>query len=298
VRAALLSENIRALSTLDAGTALLFRQAGLTLTPAESLVQRVCGLLDGGGIASHERAAAALYGIVKQCWGVVNKAFLTNTPISEGDIRHQMLSEMDKLGLETEGSPIVAAGEHTAMAHYDFAGEGALFRRGDVIQFDLWAREKDAVWADISWAGVFDTAPAPAVAKAWDALTDAREAVVACIEARLAAGERPTGAMLDDLARRRLEAAGYAAAIAHRTGHGIDTECHGVGVNLDAHEFPDGRRLLDGACFSIEPGLYFEKERPAFGLRTEINMWISDGKGTVSGGERQRALLTCGGDIG
>jgi Xaa-Pro aminopeptidase len=208
-----------------------------------------------------------------------------------------MLSEMSKLGLETEGRPIVAAGAHTALAHYEFDGDGAAFQRGDVIQFDLWAREKDAVWADISWAGVFDTQPSPAVSAAWNALVDAREAVVACIDTRLAAGERPTGAMLDDLARRRLQAAGYGAAIAHRTGHAIDTACHGSGVNLDAHEFPDGRRLLDGSCFSIEPGLYFEREKPAFGLRTEINMWVFAGKGTVSGGERQRRLLTCGGGV-
>ena len=58
----------------------------------------------------------------------------------------------------------------------------------------------------------------------------------------------------------------------HRTGHGIDTNCHGSGVNLDGVEFPDNRKILPGSCFSIEPGIYLKD----FGMRTEINMYLTN----------------------
>jgi Xaa-Pro aminopeptidase len=58
-------------------------------------------------------------------------------------------------------------------------------------------------------------------------------------------------------------------------------------VNLDSVEFPDRRPLGEGACFSIEPGVYMED----FGMRTEIDAYIRGGRLIVSGGERQRSLL-------
>jgi hypothetical protein len=54
-------------------------------------------------------------------------------------------------------------------------------------------------------------------------------------------------------------------------------------------EFPDDRLLIDGACFSVEPGLYFGH----FGLRTEIDAYIRSGRVIVSGGEIQRKILLC-----
>jgi Xaa-Pro aminopeptidase len=54
-------------------------------------------------------------------------------------------------------------------------------------------------------------------------------------------------------------------------------------------EFPDSRPLLEGSCFSLEPGLYFTD----FGLRTEIDVYITHEKPVISGKNRQFAILTC-----
>jgi Xaa-Pro aminopeptidase len=97
------------------------------------------------------------------------------------------------------------------------------------------------------------------------------------------------GADVDKKTREILHGFGYADAIRHRTGHGIDSEVHGSGVNMDSVEFPDTRLLLDGACFSIEPGIYLND----FGMRTEIDVYISGGQPVISGGERQFSLLHC-----
>jgi Xaa-Pro aminopeptidase len=120
-------------------------------------------------------------------------------------------------------------------------------------------------------------------------LLEAREGACKFIREELTAGRRPAGADIDRKSRETLSLLGYAGAIRHRTGHGIDTEVHGSGVNIDSVEFPDNRLLLDGSCFSLEPGVYF----PSFGMRTEINVYIKDGQPVISGKDRQFTLLHC-----
>jgi Xaa-Pro aminopeptidase len=161
-----------------------------------------------------------------------------------------------------------------------------------VIQFDLWAKEQapGAIYGDISWVGVFAPSASARVEEAFSDLLDAREGAYHFIEAELEAGRRPSGAMVDQKTREILIDRGYGEALKHRTGHGIDTECHGSGVNIDSVEFPDSRLLLDGACFSLEPGIYFSD----FGLRTEIDVYIQEGKPVISQGDRRQfSLLTC-----
>ncbi|MBN2049168.1 MAG: M24 family metallopeptidase, partial [Spirochaetales bacterium] len=119
-------------------------------------------------------------------------------------------------------------------------------------------------------------------------ITGARDRALALIAEGLEAGRPVTGAEVDRETRAFLTNAGYGAYIAHRTGHGIDTEVHGCGVNLDSVEFPDHRTIIEGSCFSVEPGLYLEH----FGLRTEINAYRRNDRVIVSGGPVQTVLLT------
>jgi Xaa-Pro aminopeptidase len=287
------SDTLPAISYLDAGTAGLLEQAGLILVSAASLVQRFKGLLDEEGMASHERAVGALYDIVDLAWNGVTEARRNKRSLREGEIRALIREEMAKRKLRTDHPPIVAAGANTGNPHYDFSGNGAPIREGDVIQLDLWAKEEAeaSIYGDISWIGVFASSPPPAVEKAFDALIAAREGAWRFIETELSAGHRVSGAAVDRKAREILCGLGYGEALKHRTGHGIDTECHGSGVNMDSVEFPDPRLLLEGSCFSLEPGIYFSD----FGLRTEIDVYISRGRPVVSGGNhaRQFRILTC-----
>ena len=85
------------------------------------------------------------------------------------------------------------------------------------------------------------------------------------------------------------ELAGYAAHILHRTGHSLGESVHGNGVHLDDYETHDDRRLLPGAGFTIEPGLYFK----TFGVRTEINMFRGEREAFVTG-PRQMEIMTLG----
>jgi Xaa-Pro aminopeptidase len=287
------SDTLPAISWLDAGTAAALEKAGLALCSAAGLVQRFRGLLNPAGIASHERAGRHLYDIVKLVWERVEQAFRHGEPLREGVLRTLILDEMKQRGLETDHPPIVGAGINTSDPHYDFSGSGERVREGDAVQLDLWAKEAGGIYADISWAGVFAPEPSPLVEKAFEDLVSAREGAYRFIEEELRAGRRVSGAQADQKTREILMGRGREKALRHRTGHGIDTECHGSGVNIDSVEFPDPRPLLEGSCFSLEPGIYFGPESGGFGLRTEIDVYIQGGRPVISGGERQFSLLTC-----
>jgi Xaa-Pro aminopeptidase len=303
-----ISDTLTMVSYLDRGTGLTLENAGLELASAAGLVQRFKGLLDREGIASHERAAAALYDIVGRTWGAAKCAYREQKPLNEGDLLRVMSAAMEERELVTDHHPIVAAGVNTGNPHYDCAGGGAVIREGDVVQFDLWAKEKEsgAIYADISWVGVYAPGASPVQEKVFADLVSAREGVYEYIAAELAAGRTLTGAMADRKARETLCSLGYKSVLKHRTGHGIDTQCHGFGVNIDSWEFPDHRPILEGSCFSLEPGIYFpaggantgDPGNPGgysgFGMRTEINVYIRGGKAVISqGSRRQFTLLNC-----
>ena len=287
------SDTLTAVSFLDAGTAAFLEKTGLTLVSAAPLIQRFRGLLDEAGMAGHERAVDQLCGIVDLVWDRAQRAYAGKSPLCEGDLRDLMLEEMDRRGLVTGHPPIVAAGVNSGNPHSDITGRGSLVREGDVIQLDLWAKERGpaAIYGDISWVGVFAREAAAETERCFADLVSAREGACRFIETELAAGRDVSGAMVDRETRKMLAARGYGEALKHRTGPGIAPECHGSGGNMDRVEFPASRLLLEGSCFSLEPGVYFS----GFGMRTEIDVYIARGKPVVSGKNhgRQFKLLTC-----
>jgi Xaa-Pro aminopeptidase len=287
-----ISDTLPVVSYLDRGTAAMLESAGLELASAAGLIQRLKGLLDSRGIASLERAATALYDAVGLTWEIARRAYRDKKPLTEGDLLRVMGGAIESRGLITDHPPIVAAGANAGNPHYTVEGAGAPIREGDVVQFDLWAKETDpsSIYADISWIGVFAPVPAPEHEKAFKDLISVREGVYGYIAGALAGGRTISGAMADTHARNALETLGYGPALKHRTGHGIDTQCHGSGVNIDCWEFPDHRPILEGSCFSLEPGIYFSD----FGMRTEIDVYIKDGRAVISqGSRRQFELLRC-----
>jgi hypothetical protein len=287
------SDDITAVSFLDAGTFALFGRAGLLPVSSQGLLQRFKGLLKPAGMESHERAARQLYDIAGIAWETVRMAFTGQRSLYEGDIQRLMLDEFRRRDLVCDHPPIVAAGVNSANPHYEITHNGAKIAPGDILQFDLWAKEAESggIYADISWVGVFaETAP-PEIERCFADLLRVREQTLRFIAEGLRAGRRLSGADVDRKAREIICGLGYSGAIRHRTGHGIDTEVHGSGVNMDSVEFPDVRPILEGSCFSLEPGIYLGQ----FGMRTEIDVYITDGMPVVSGGERQFSLLRCQG---
>jgi len=287
------SQELPVISYLDHGTARMLEDCGFTLSSASALIQRVLGGLDPAAIDSHRRAADHLYEIVAEVWRRLRKEMRSGAPVWETTVQGWIMGMFEELGLTSHSPPIVAAGENSADPHYSpeaaGAGRGALLESGAVLQLDLWAKEKEpgSVYADISWVGVLDTRVPRTAETVFGTVVRARELAVSFVRQSLAAGQSVSGERVDREVRNFLERSGYGANLRHRTGHGIDQEVHGFGVNLDSVEFPDSRLLLEGSCFSVEPGVYLDD----FGMRSEINVYISGGKPVVSGKKPQFELL-------
>jgi Xaa-Pro dipeptidase len=279
-------------SFFDHGAALLLQSLGASLAPAESLVSRFLGTIDDAGRRSHQAAERVLRAAVHDAWARLAQTLRGGGTVTEGDAREWIVQRIAQAGLVSDAPPVVAAGSHSSDPHYGFDGPGAPLAPGDVVQFDVWARETaaGAVYGDISWVGVCSATPRPEQSRLFDVVREAREAGIALLSQRVARGEPVRGADVDGAVRAVLIAQGFEAAVRHRTGHSIGSRVHGFGVNLDSVEFPDERLLTDGACFSVEPGLYLE----GFGMRTEVDCCIYDGRLEVTGGQRQERLLTLG----
>jgi Xaa-Pro aminopeptidase len=117
-----------------------------------------------------------------------------------------------------------------------------------------------------------------------------RDAAIALVQSRVAAGQGVCGWEVDRAARDVISQAGFGQQFIHRTGHSLGTEVHGNGVHMDDYETHDDRRLVTGTGFTIEPGIY----GPRFGVRTEINMVVGPTSADVTG-PCQRALVRIGG---
>ena len=283
--AAQFSENIPSVSYLDLGTAELLFAAGLQLISSSGLIQRIRGILSENEIASHIRAADHLYEIVRILWSRV-----CDNPdggLYEKELMEFALKEFQNRHLETEHFPIVASGQNTADPHFDPSHSQKKINSGDVVQFDIWAKEKDGIYADISWIGFAGRHPSKEILDCFEAVICARDEAVRMLESSLLRQIPVTGKDVDLAAREILISKGFEKSIKHRTGHAIDRSLHGWGVNMDGIEFPDDRYILDGSCFSVEPGLYLKD----FGMRSEINCIRIKEDILVSGPGIQKDLL-------
>jgi Xaa-Pro aminopeptidase len=278
-------------SFLDHGTAQLIEGLGIRLASSEDLIVDVLGTLDAEGMASHRRAALALYTVVHSAWARIRSAVAGHGAVHEADVQEWIAGLFAEAGLVTDGAALVAAGETSSNPHYEPVGRGRCLAPGDVVQLDLWAREpgERSIFADISWVGVLAARPTAEQERVFAAVVSAREAAAAAIETGLASGL--SGADVDQAVRDLIGSLGFADGLRHRTGHAIGTRVHGYGVNLDSVEFPDHRRLREGSCFSIEPGIYLDR----FGMRTEVDGIVRGGRLELTGGPRQQRLLDLGG---
>lgn len=278
-------------SRVDAGTVEIVRAMGIEVVTAADLIQRFEATLTGEQLLSHQRAARALRIIVDETFSQIAQLISAGRPVSEVSVQESVMARFAARGLVTHSPPIVAVNEHSADPHYGPTPKNdRTINRGDFILLDLWAKETEAnsVYADFTWvAFAGDKAPAEQ-ARVFEIVARARDAAVALVQQRVAAGEPISGREADRAARGVIEAAGFGPMFVHRTGHSIGREVHGTGANLDSLETLDDRALIDNTCFSVEPGIYLSGK---FGVRSELDMTIENGRAQVSGEPRQREIV-------
>lgn len=279
------------LDTVPAGVVELVESLGVRVATSAPLIAGTLARWGERGRELHRNAAELLRRTARTAYGLACRAVggrpvedASSTaeastadpgarPSSEAELADWIRRELAREGL-TQVDTIVAIGPNSAKPHYEPGPDSsAPFERDLVLLIDLWGKadgEPEAIVADQTWMGFLGPALPADVAEAWEAVRAGRDGAVSLLRER-SADDLPTGAEVDRHVRRILSERGYADAIFHRTGHGIDRQTHGFGPNLDSVESRDERRLVPGIGFSVEPGLYFEG---AFGLRSEINVHL------------------------
>jgi Xaa-Pro aminopeptidase len=273
---------------VDAGTVDFIRSLGPNVVSSGDLVGRFEAAWSSAAIATHREASGRLYEIKDKAFELVRARLASGTAPGELEVQQTMMGWMADAGLVTDAPPIVAAGKNAGNPHYAPSPTvSSLIQSNEVLVLDLWAKldRPGAVYADITWVG-FSGSPPPEVSEVFKAVIAARDAAVALVETRVAAGQDLRGWEVDRAARDVVTAAGYGGMFIHRTGHSLGEDVHGNGVHMDDYETHDDRRLLSGTGFTIEPGVYL----PTFGIRSEINMVVDRGSAEVTG-PRQMELV-------
>ena len=278
------------ISRVDGGTLEAIRNLGIDVVSSGDLVQRFEALWDEKALSTHREAAERLYRVKDRAFEAIAQRLRDRVPTTEFDIQQLMASWFGEEDLVSDSRPVVAAQENAGNPHYlPTADRHRAIRSHELVLLDLWGKRpaRGAVFADITWVGYTGATLPEAMTHAFAAVCDARDAALAFVQAAISECRDLRGWQVDRAARGRLEHARTGGRILHRTGHSLGEDVHGNGTHLDDYETHDDRRLLPGAGFTIEPGLYFD----AFGVRTEINVVLGEKEAVVTG-PVQREILT------
>jgi len=285
--------NIPYVGLVDAGTVELVRSFGHEVATSADLVQRFEATYGAEGLQSHAWAGERVQAIKDEAFQMMRAALERDRPLKEHDVAAFIVSRFEKEGLEWDGEiPIVGFNDHPADPHFEPTPENShVLKPGDTVLLDLWARRRDppGVYYDITWCAFAGTEPPAEYVKIFETVRDARDAALALVRERFAAGTPCHGYEVDDACRAVVRAAGYGDRFLHRTGHSIGTSVHGNGANIDNLETKDERRIVPGTCFSIEPGIYLSGRMAA---RSEIDVFVTpDGKPEVFGPMQRELVL-------
>ena len=262
--------------TVPSGLLELLRGLGVRPESSQDLVSEFHSVWSASQLEEHRRAAEIVAAVAQDAFRRAADAVRSGAPTSEGALSAWIREALAARGVAVDVDTHVAVGAGAADPHYAPAGDGETIARGELLLIDLWGRTSAAaVSADQTWMGYVGSSVPEEMRNVWAVVREARDAAVAFLRERFAAGQEVRGYEVDDVSRGVVDKAGFGSYFVHRTGHSIDTRLHGSGPNLDNLESRDDRRLVRGVGFSVEPGIYLPGR---FGVRSEINVhWGSGG---------------------
>lgn len=280
------------LSRVDAGTVELVRSFGVEVVTSADLVQRFEAVWTDAQLESHRYATETLRKIVDEAFAQIAAAIAKERVLTEYGLQQFILARIHDAGMTTSSAPIVAIDEHSADPHYGpVESSSARIARDSLVLIDLWGKktEPGSVYGDITWTGYTGREVPSKQRSVFEHVRRGRDAALAFVRERVAAGRFPCGWEVDEVCRNSIRGSGYGEFFIHRTGHSIGEDVHGNGANIDNLETKDDRRLLPRTCFSIEPGIYLPGE---FGIRSELDVYISEREVLVYGQPLQTEIVS------
>jgi len=279
-------------SMVDAGTIEVIQGLGVTVVTSANLVQYFEARWTDAQLEQHREAGRRVDAVHQAAFAEIGRRLAAGETVGEWDIKRFILDRFAAAGLITDHGPIVAVNANASNPHYEpFADASTPIRKGDTVLIDLWAKldQPDAVYYDVTWVGSCGPAKEKVV-EVFETVRDARDAALAKVQQAVAAGQTLHGFEVDDAARNFIRAKGYGDYFVHRTGHNIGRDVHGAGANMDNLETHDERLVIPRTCFSIEPGIYL----PEFGIRLEIDCYVSDNSAGPTGMVQRELVPICG----
>ena len=276
-------------SLVDAGTVEVIRAQGCKVVSSADLVQQFEAAWTAEQLESHRAAGLAVDKITQEAFAEAGRRVRAGESFTEHDLQQWILGQFRANGVISDSPPIVAVGPHSGDPHYEPRERGsAKVHKGDLLLLDVWGKTfaPHSVYYDITWVGYLGARIPEKYAKIFSIVRDARDAATAFVLKNVKAGRAIEGWQVDRAAREVIRKAGYAKYFVHRTGHNIGQEVHGTGANMDGLETRDIRRVIPHTCFSVEPGIYL----PEFGIRSEVNVYVGDGRAEVTGPSQSEIL--------
>jgi Xaa-Pro dipeptidase len=278
------------ISRVDAGTIELVRSFGVEPVSSAELVQRFEAVFSPAQHEMHVEASDKMHRIIQEAFAEIARRIHADEPKTEWEIAQFLLSRYKEEGMEEEPM-IVAVNANAANPHYKPTKEkNSPIKRGDFVLIDAATKlnTPDAVVTDQTWTGYVGETVPEEYTRIFNIVREARDSAVDFVRKNIRAGRPIRGADVDDVSRGVITRAGFGEQFTHRTGHSIGEEGHGNGVNIDDFETRDSRRITPGVCFSIEPGIY---QQGKFGVRSEINVYVSDKDIEVTGQPIQTEVI-------
>lgn len=287
-----ISENglLPRVSLADYGSVSFVTSLGIEVSSSADLLQSLTAIISP---RAHELQLLA----DKKALAIKDEAFLEIKRLIEKDgetdeytIQSFISRRFHEEGMVYDDPPIVAIGKNASNPHYGPTEKVfSPIKSGDLVLIDMWAKmdDKDGVYADITWMGYVGTEVPEIYANRFSILKNDIDQCVAFLANNLEK-RKVKGFEVDDVARNYIEKEGYGDYFIHRVGHNIavDVSPHGPGVNMDDYESHDYREIVDGVCFSLEPGIY----APDFGMRSETNVYIEKRRPVVVAGRQDKII--------
>lgn len=194
-----------------------------------------------------------------------------NDNISEADIACRLRYEFRKTGAKSLSfKSIVAINQNSALAHYSKNSQTIKLKDGDLVLIDCGAYYDSGLATDITRVFVKGN-PSELQRTVY---TTVLKAFLNCYNFNQQQSENASGFEIDSLAHSILDNKLDGFTFGHGLGHGIGINVHEAPPALNHSEIAK-LPLLDGMCFTIEPGLYNSEH---FGVRLENSCYRKDGK--------------------
>lgn len=275
-----ISENglLPRISLADYGSVDFIKKLGIEIASSGNILQRFSAVYGEESVRLQKEANKKNLQIKDEAFAKIKELIEANGETSEYEIQQFICKRYHEEGMVYDEAPIVALGKNASDPHYGpTESVTSPIKKGDLVLIDMWAKmdHPNAVYSDITWMGFVGAEVPNIYQERFAILRKAIELSFEFLENTLPV-RAVEGYEVDRVSRDYIESMGYGQFFVHRTGHNIavDVSPHGPGTNIDDYESHDTRELVDGVCFSLEPGIY----APDFGMRSETNVYIKDRK--------------------